>query len=92
MEVTKYCQERSKSDPLCNFDSDDYITTKGHIVEALRAGKVNGIVVCTMKVPEELKDYFKDFAPIIKHANINLKDIGPFMQKVASVSNIKAQN
>ena len=36
--------------------------------------------------------YFEDFAPIIKHANINYKDIGEFMQGVSDRSGIKVKD
>ena len=91
-EVMAFCKSRIKSDPILPFEDDANLTTSMHIEDDLRSGKVNGIVVCTLKVSDHLREYFKDFAPIIKHANINYEDIGPFMQNLASVSNIKVQN
>ena len=53
-----------------------------------------GIVVCDVRVltVEEdggyMRRYFEDFAPILKHAHINYKDIGIYMQDLADRSNI----
>ena len=45
-----------------------------------------------MHVPDELKEYFKDFAPIIKHASINIDDVGDFMKEVAERNKVKVKD
>ena len=67
-------------DPLVVDSGRSYITTKDRIIEKLRAGSVHGVVVCDLRVPDTLKESFKDFAPIIKHAVSNHEDIGAYMQ------------
>ena len=69
-----------------------YITTKEAVLQGLLTEKVFGIIVCDLHVPDNLKEYFKDFAPIIKHANINLEDIGDFMEEVAQKSNVRVKD
>ena len=58
----------------------------------LQERKVLGIFVCDIRVPDDLRDSFQDFAPIIKHANINYDDIGEFMQEVADRTGIKVKD
>ena len=62
------------------------------LLEKLQEHTVFGILVCDIRVPDDLKDYFCDFPPIIKHANINYEDIGDYMQNVADRMGIKVKN
>ena len=91
-DIVQFCRSRVKTDPLRYSPEEPYYSTQMHIVNALMSGQVHGFITCTMRVPDDKREYFKDFAPFIKHANINMKDIGPFMQNVASVSNIQVKN
>ena len=91
-DVIQFCKSRVKTDPLQYSPEEPYFSTQMHIVNALMSGHVHGFITCTMRVPDDKREYFKDFAPFIKHANINMKDIGPFMQAVAVVSNIQVKN
>ena len=81
-------------DPLVIDPDRPYITSKDVLLDMLCNKQVFGIVVCDVRVPtvEEdggyLRRYFQDFAPIIKHAHINYKDIGLYMQELADTSNI----
>ena len=42
-----------------------------------------GFVECDIEVPDHLKDYFSEMAPIFKNTEVSLKDIGKFMQEYA---------
>ena len=89
--IKQFCQSRIKADPLMYSPEEPYFSTQTHIVNALMSGNVHGFITCTMRVPENKREYFIDFAPFIKHANIDMKDIGPYMQKVAASSNIQVK-
>ena len=39
-----------------------------------------------------MKDSFKEFTPLFKHANISINDIGPFMKSFAENNNLKKKN
>ena len=84
-------------DPLVIDEQRSSLTTVPHLLQTLLAKKVFGILVCDIIIPEDedaerMKKYFEDFAPIIKHANINYKDIGEFMQGVSDRSGIKVKD
>ena len=81
-----------KEDPLLKNIERPYMTTQECITAALCNKQVFGVVICDIHVPEDRKEYFKDFAPIIKHANVNFDDIGDYMQKVATVSDISVKD
>ena len=81
-------------DPLVVDEQRSSLTTVPHLLQMLLAMKVFGILVCDIILPEDkdaerMKKYF---APIIKHANINYKDIGEFMQGVSDRSGIKVKD
>ena len=92
--IDEYCKTRAsrRIDPLV-FDTErPNLVLTLDLLEKLQEHKVFGIVVCDIRVPDELKDYFSDFAPIIKHANISYEDIGDYMQNVANRMGIKVKN
>jgi hypothetical protein len=39
------------------------------------SGSFYGVVVCDIQVPEQLKDYFAEMAPIFKHSDISYENI-----------------
>ena len=45
--------------------------------------EVDGLAFVDIYTPDHLKEKYEQFAPIIKHATVKMKDIGPYMQKVA---------
>ena len=51
--------------------------------------KFDGIIFVDIDTPEELKEKYQQFAPIIQHATAHLKDISPYMQRVAANKDIK---
>ena len=96
--IDEFCKSRSrKVDPLVIDEQRNSLTTVPHLLQMLVAKKVFGILVCDIIIPqdedaEHMKKYFKDFAPIIKHANINYEDIGEFMQGVSDRSGIQVKD
>ena len=92
--IDEYCKPRAsrRIDPLVFDKERPNLVQTLDLLEKLQERKVFGIVVCDIRVPDELKDYFSDFAPIIKHANINYEDIGDYMQNVADRMGIKVKN
>ena len=86
---------------VLNYDATDvlkvvanspYATTKEAVLKGLKDKTVFGIVVCDLHVPDELKEYFKDLAPIIKHAFINIEDVGDIMKEVAERNKVKVKD
>ena len=97
-----WTRERSSNDKYVNFvkqrevyenkmnalqDSKGLIPV-GQLLEKIKARQVAGIAFVDIYTPEYSKEYYKQFAPIIKHASVQLKDIGAHMQKVASKLNL----
>jgi hypothetical protein len=58
------------------------------ILAGILDGSIFGIVECDIEVPDGLKDRFKDFQPIIKHANITIEDVGEHMKRFCEEQNI----
>ena len=95
--IDEFCKSRSrKVDPLVVEKERSHITTSNWLLRMLKSQKVFGILVCDIKVPTDdggkLRQYFQDFAPIIKHAVINYQDIGEFMQNVSDKYGIKVKD
>ena len=92
--IDEYCKTRAsrRIDPLVFDKERPNLVLTLDLLEKLQEHEVYGILVCDIRVPDELKDYFSDFAPIIKHANINYEDIGDYMQNVADRMGIKVKN
>ena len=82
-----------------NIGDDCLVVVKGssspevvevdHLVKCILEEKVHGLVTCDLRVPDDLRDYFEPFAPIIKHAVVTYDDIGPFMQDVVDRNGIR---
>ena len=92
--IDECCKTRAsrRIDPLVFDKKRTNLVQTLDLLGKLQEHKVFGILVCDIRVPDELKDYFCDFAPIIKHANINYEDIGDYMQNVADRMGIKVKN
>ena len=96
--IDDFCKSRSRRvDPLVFDEQRSTLTTVPHLLQMLMEKKVFGILVCDIIIPKEedeerMKKYFEDFAPIIKHANINYEYIGEFMQGVSDRSGIKVKD
>ena len=93
--IAKYLKEHPlrQEDKKLQIDPEHpFLTYKDTILDGIRKGEVFGITICDIHVPDNKKEYFKEFAPIIKHANINFKDIGEYMQDVAKNSDITVKD
>ena len=55
--------------------------TQDQILEEVKSGEMFGIVQCDISVPDHLKDRYKDFQPIIKHADISVDDVSKALKK-----------
>ena len=53
------------------------------LLEQIRSGKLFGYVQCDIEVPEELKENFSNFPPILKNTNVGRHDIGSLMHDYA---------
>ena len=92
--IDEYCTSRASRqiDPLVFDKKRTNLVQTLDLLEKLQEHKVFGILVCDIRVPDDLKDYFRDFAPIIKHANINYEDTGDYMLNVADRMGITVKN
>ena len=61
--------------------------TENDVIKAVKDGSLFGLVECSIRVPDDMKDSFKEFPPLFKHANISINDIGPFMRSFAENNN-----
>ena len=91
-DVYQFILNYNATDVLKVVPQSPYATTKQAVLKGLKDKTVFGIVVCDLHVPDELKEYFKDFAPIIKHASINIDDVGDFMKEVAERNKVKVKD
>ena len=67
---------------------DTYLT-KEEIITKIQRGSLFGFIKCDMQVPESLRNQFREMTPIFTNTEVNLKDIGEFMQEYAKERNIK---
>eukprot|EP00794_Sanderia_malayensis_P008689 gene8689-biopygen6973 len=81
-------RREQENDPLERCADWVGYTTQETLIEALLQRKVFGLITCDVHVPEERREYFREFAPIIKHAYVNYADVGEFMQTVADENDI----
>ena len=58
-------------------------TTVKDIETGILEDEIFGILKCSLHVPTELIEFYSEFPPIFKNTGIELKDIGPHMQKYA---------
>eukprot|EP00794_Sanderia_malayensis_P013341 gene13341-biopygen10642 len=89
--VHAFVEERRRQhedDPLERNDNWAGYTTQDTLIEALLHGKVHGMVTCDVHVPQERREYFKEFAPIIKHTYVDYADVGEFTQAVTDANGI----
>ena len=57
--------------------------TEGQLINMIKRGVFFGFVECDIKVPEHLRSYFEEMTPIFKNTEVQLEDIGEFMEKFA---------
>ena len=65
----------------CRKTRNEGMSGVEHKVTKKNGIATHGIVICDLSVREEYREFFTDFAPIIKHAIINYEDIGTYMQE-----------
>ena len=56
--------------------------------QQILAAVVDGTLFGTVRVPEELQDYFSEMQPVFKNASVTRDDIGPFMRQYAEEHDI----
>ena len=52
------------------------------LLEEICNGKYFGAAVCDIRVPDHLKDYFAEMAPVFKNVEVSIDDVGPYMKNV----------
>ena len=62
------------------------------IVEAVLSGALFGLVECDIAVPDALKAAFADMPPIFKNVDIDLADIGTYMQRHAEIHKLSKKS
>eukprot|EP00794_Sanderia_malayensis_P016523 gene16523-biopygen12200 len=93
--VPAFVEERRREredDPLERCADWVGYTTQETLIDALLQRKVFGLITCDVHVPEECREYFREFAPIIKHAYVNYANVGEFTQTVADENGITIKN
>ena len=71
----------------CMTHWDKYLT-KEEIISKIHRGSLFGFIECDVQVPESLRKQFEEMTPIFKNTEVNLKDVGEFMQEYAKEHNI----
>ena len=51
------------------------------IISGVLSEEIFGLVKCNIRVPDHFIEYFSEFPPIFKNAEIKLEDVGEHMQK-----------
>ncbi len=57
--------------------------TQEEILNAVKEGKMFGLVQCDIETPEELKEHFREMTPIFKNISVSREDIGESMKAYA---------
>ena len=60
---------------------EKFRVTQRDILDSIQKGELFGAVLVDIKVPDELKDYFSEMAPIFKNVNVSYDDIGTHMKE-----------
>eukprot|EP00112_Aurelia_sp_Birch-Aquarium-sp1_P008633 Seg1956.10 transcript_id=Seg1956.10/GoldUCD/mRNA.D3Y31 product="hypothetical protein" protein_id=Seg1956.10/GoldUCD/D3Y31 len=85
-----FVKKRVEYESVMNAWSDNSgLIPCGTLLNKIRSGEVSGLAFVDIYTPEALKSKYEQFAPIIKHASVKMKDVGPYMQKVANQLGIK---
>ena len=77
------------ADRMIMWQDNHSVVTVNFTLDKIINNEVDGIAFVDIHTPDELKERFKQFAPIIKHASVKMKDIGPYMQQVAGKLGVK---
>ena len=54
---------------------------EGQLINIIKRGVLFGFVECDIKVPDHLRSHFEEMTLIFKNTEVQLKDIGKFMEK-----------
>ena len=73
-----------------NFSYKRSLSEK-QLLKRIIDGQLIGYVQCDIEVPEHLRSYFSNFAPIIKNTVVSREDIGNLMRENAEKENIRTQ-
>ena len=65
--------------------------TSADIEKAVKDGSLFGLVLCDIRVPEHLYDYFSEMPPIFKNAQVSREDVSDFMNNYAKRHNLLSQ-
>lgn len=80
-EAEKYNQYLARH-PTRHFHYHQRVS-EAAMLEAIIQGQVFGFAKVNIETPDDLKELYEDFPPIIKHTDISREDISPFMQQIA---------
>lgn len=58
------------------------------ILKGVKDGSFFGMVECDITTPDELKPYFEEFQPVVKHAMVDRDSIGEHMKKFAEANGL----
>ena len=61
---------------------------KGQLINVIKHGVLFVFVECDIKVPDHLRGHFEEMTPIFKNMEVQLEDIGEFMEKFANDNKI----
>ena len=84
--IQKFQDYESK---MIMWNDNHSLVTVNFTLNQILKGEVDGIVFVDIYTPDELKERYRQFAPIIKHAVVKMKDIGWYMQGVAAKLDVK---
>ena len=57
--------------------------SEGQLINMIKHGVLFAFVACDIKVPDHLQSHFEEMMPIFKYTEVQLEDIGEFMEKFA---------
>ena len=60
----------------------------GDVVEAVKNGRLFGLVRCDVEVPDNLRAFFAEMTPVFKNVEISREDIGTHMKDFATTHNL----
>ena len=60
-------------------------------MQGIDDGRLFGYVQCDIELPENLRDYFSNFAPVLKNTVVGRDDISNLMKQYAEKENIMVQ-
>ena len=77
------------AEKMIMWNDNHSVVTVNFTLNQILKNEVDGIAFVDIHTPDNLKERFTQFAPIIKHGYVKMKDIGPYMQEVAAKLGVK---